>query len=59
MLHKDTMLISADVKCPITDQTAHYVQSDLDQHCPQKLLVSSSIWKELKAFESNTTFLNG
>ena len=22
--------------------------SDLDLHCPQKLLVSSTVWKELK-----------
>ena len=27
----------------IRDQTAHSVQSDLDLHCPQKLLVSSSV----------------
>ena len=32
----------------IRDQTAHSVQSDLDLHCPQKLLVSSTIGKELK-----------
>ena len=30
------------------DQTAHFVQSDLDLHCPQKLLASSSVRKELK-----------
>ena len=31
-------------------QTAHSVQSDLDLHCPQKLLVSSSVKKELISF---------
>ena len=31
----------------IRDQTAHSVQSDLDLYCPQKLLVSSSVRKEL------------
>ena len=31
----------------IRDQTAHSVQSDLDIHCPQKLLVSSSVRKDL------------
>ena len=29
------------------DQTAGSVQSDHDQHCPQKLLVSSSVRKKL------------
>ena len=29
------------------DQTARYVQSDLDVHCPQKPLVSSTVRKEL------------
>ena len=29
------------------DQTAQSVQSDLDLHCPQKLLVSSPVRKEL------------
>ena len=32
----------------IRDQTARSVQSDLDLHCPQKLLVSSSVRKELR-----------
>ena len=31
----------------ITDQTAHSVQSDLDLHCPQKLIVLSSVRTEL------------
>ena len=31
----------------IRDQSARSVQSDLDLHCPQKLLVSSSVRKEL------------
>ena len=31
----------------IRDQTARSVQSDLDQHFPQKLFVSSSVRKEL------------
>ena len=30
------------------DLTARSVQSDLDLHCPQKHLVSTSVWKELK-----------
>ena len=32
----------------VRDLTAHPVQSDLDLHCPQKLLMSSSVRKELK-----------
>ena len=32
----------------IRDQTTCFVQSDLDLHCPQKLLVSTSVKKELK-----------
>ena len=32
----------------IRDQTAGFVQSDLDLHCPQKLVVSSSVRKQLK-----------
>ena len=32
----------------IKDQTAHSVQSDLDLHCPQQFLVSSTVRKELK-----------
>ena len=35
----------------IRDQTAHSVQSDLDLHCPQKLLVSSSVRKKFIWFE--------
>ena len=31
----------------IKDQTAQNVQSDLDLHCPQKLLVSTSVRKDL------------
>ena len=31
----------------VRDQTAHSVQSDLDLHSPQKLLVSSAVRKEL------------
>ena len=31
----------------IRDQTACFVQSDLDLHCPQKLLLLSSAWKKL------------
>ena len=31
----------------IRDQTARSVQSDLDLHCPQKLLLSSTVGKEL------------
>ena len=31
----------------IKDQTARSVQSDLDLRCPQKLLVSSTVRKEL------------
>ena len=31
----------------IRDQTARSVQSDLDVHCPQKLLVSSTVMKDL------------
>ena len=31
----------------IIDQTARSVQPDLDQHCPQKLLMSSTGGKEL------------
>ena len=31
----------------IKDQTARCVQPDLDLHCPQKLLVSSTVRKEL------------
>ena len=30
------------------DQTAHFVQSDLDLHCPQKLLVTSSCRERVK-----------
>ena len=37
----------------IKDQTAHSVQSDLDLHCPQKLLVSSlSVRKDLTICKS-------
>ena len=32
----------------VRDQNAHPVQSDLDLHSPQKLLMSSSVRKELK-----------
>ena len=35
----------------IRDQTAHFVQSDLDLHCPQKLHISSSLWKELNLIQ--------
>ena len=31
----------------MTDQTAPSLQSDLDLHCSQKLLVSSSVRKDL------------
>ena len=31
----------------ITDQNVLSVQSDLDLHCPQKLLLSSSVRKEI------------
>ena len=34
----------------IRAQTAHSVQSDLDVLCPQKLLVSSSVRKELMLY---------
>ena len=33
----------------VRDQTARSVQSDLDVHCPQKLPISSTEGKELKA----------
>ena len=32
----------------IRDQTAYSMQSDLDLHCPQKPLVSSTVRKKLK-----------
>ena len=32
------------------DQTAHSVQSDLDLHCPQKLIMLSSVRKDLTLF---------
>ena len=32
----------------IRDQTACSVQSDLDLHCPQKILESSTVKKELE-----------
>ena len=32
----------------IRNQTAHSVQSDLDLHCPQRFLVTSSVRKELR-----------
>ena len=35
----------------IRDQTARSVQSDLDLHCPQKLLVLSIVGNELNANE--------
>ena len=31
-------------------------QPDLGLHCPQKLLVSSSVWKELTHSHTMTTF---
>ena len=34
----------------IRDQTARSVQPDLKQHCPQKLLVSSSVRKQFDLF---------
>ena len=34
----------------IKDQTAHSLQSDLNLHCPQKLLVSSPASKALKVW---------
>ena len=40
----------------IADQTAHSVQSHLDLHCPQKLLVSSSVGKELILYSIDTHF---
>ena len=35
----------------ITDQTTHSMQSDHHLHCPQKLLVLLSVWKELSHFQ--------
>ena len=40
------------------DQSAHFVQSDLDLHCPQKLLASSSVRKELTLNHTIPTFNN-
>ena len=42
----------------IKDQTARSVQSYLDLHCPQKLFVSLSVWKELKHFCTTYVFLH-
>ena len=36
----------------IRDQTAQTVQSDIDLHCPHKLLVTSSIGIEFKVGDS-------
>ena len=38
----------------IRDQAACSLQSDLDVHCPQKLLVSLSVRKELKGGNMKT-----
>ena len=42
----------------IRDQTAHFVKSDLDLHCSQKLLVSSTLRNELLSYHCgcNCTF---
>ena len=40
----------------IRDQTARSVQFDVDLHCPQKLLVSALVRKELKRFIIQNTF---
>ena len=40
----------------IRDQTARSVQSDLDLHCPQKLLVSSTVRKELTLSQTSPGF---
>ena len=37
----------------IRDQTAHSVQSYLNLHCPQKLLVSSSVRRKLTILSRN------
>ena len=34
-------------KLQFKDQTTHSLQSDLDLHCPQNILVLSSVRKEL------------
>ena len=49
---KKSLVMIENENVDSVDQIARFVQSDLDLHCPQMLLLSRSVRKELRRIES-------